>query len=219
MVAKSRSTAATRAPEPPTARNNKSGPKPNWFPELTLNSQKCFPPILLFQTVTWTVVQIWLLRYTKRSNRGEKRLFFIAISKSATQRPRKAYFINRHTTFCKELSFNFPEHQKILKSIKNPMRKSKKSEICLKFSGFFKKSENFENIFENFPLEIVLKIKIPDFRKFWIFWKMSKFSKIFHIFSIFSSDFFWISKFFDVLESWSSALSNKYYVYLWNMLP
>ena len=58
------------------------------------------------------------------------------------------YFINTHNTYCKELSFNFPEHQKILKSIKNPMRKSKKYEIFLKILTFFKKSKNFEN-FEN----------------------------------------------------------------------
>ena len=37
------------------------------------------------------------------------------------------------------------------------------------FLEFFKKSENFENIFEIFPLKIVLKIKIPDFRNFRIF--------------------------------------------------
>ena len=113
------------------------------------------------------------------------------------------YFINTHNTYCKELSFKFPEHQKILKSIKNPMRKSKKSEIFLKISGFFKKSEIFENMFENFPLKIVLKIKIPDFRNFRnfrIFWKFSRFSKIFQFFSIFSSIFLWISKNFDVLE-------------------
>ena len=66
--------------------------------------------------------------------------------KKAIQRPREAYFINKHNTYCKELNFNFPEHQKILKSIKKSMRKSKKSEIFLKILKIFKKSKIFENL-------------------------------------------------------------------------
>ena len=50
------------------------------------------------------------------------------------QRARGAYFVNRYDTFWKELNFNFPEHQKILKSIKNSFRKTKKSEKNPKFS-------------------------------------------------------------------------------------
>ena len=54
-------------------------------------------------------------------------------------RPREAYFINRHGTFRKEETFNFPEHQKFLKSIKNSSQKMKISE---KFSENFI-SKNF----------------------------------------------------------------------------
>ena len=50
------------------------------------------------------------------------------ISKNAVQRPREAYFINRHTTFWKEETFNVSEHQNFLKSIKKSLRKVKKSE-------------------------------------------------------------------------------------------
>ena len=57
--------------------------------------------------------------------------------KNAMQRPGGAYFVNRHGTFWKEETFSFPEHQKILKSIKNPSQKMKKSEIFLKNHDFF----------------------------------------------------------------------------------
>ena len=50
------------------------------------------------------------------------------ISKHAIQRPMEAYFVNRHTTFCKEQNLNFAEHQFFLKTIKNPSQKMKKSE-------------------------------------------------------------------------------------------
>ena len=102
-----------------------------------------------------------------------------------------AYFVNRHNTFWKELNFNFPEHQKILKSIKNPSQKMKKSEKFSKNQDFFGKSR-FSEIFE----------------------KIMKFSDFFQIFSFFEMDFLWISKNFDVLERGDAALYNKYYVYL-----
>ena len=58
----------------------------------------------------------------------EIQCFFIGFSKNAIQRPRDAYFVNKHNTFWKEETFSFPEHQKNLKSIKNPSQKMKKSE-------------------------------------------------------------------------------------------
>ena len=100
-----------------------------------------------------------------------KRAIFICFSENAMQRPRGAYFVNRHDTFWKELNFNFPEHQKNLKSIKKSFRKTKKSEE--------KKSKFFE-IFWFSP-------KIGNFLFFFekinwkSYWKKSRFSKIFEI--------------------------------------
>ena len=62
------------------------------------------------------------------------------------QRARGAYFVNRHDTFWKELNFNFPEHQNFLKFIKNPTRKSKKSEYFSRIWDFFRKSRKFSKI-------------------------------------------------------------------------
>ena len=53
----------------------------------------------------------------------------VGFSQTAMQRARGAYFANRHDTFWKELNFNFPEHQKILKFIKISLRNLKKCEI------------------------------------------------------------------------------------------
>ena len=63
-------------------------------------------------------------------------------------RPREAYFINEHTTFCKEQNLNFAEHQKILKTIKNSSQKMKKSETFPKISSqkISEKSENLKNL-------------------------------------------------------------------------
>ena len=58
-------------------------------------------------------------------------------SKKTIQRPREAYFINKHTTFCKEQNLNFAEHQKNLKTIKNPSQKMEEKNR--------KKIEQFEN--------------------------------------------------------------------------
>ena len=108
------------------------------------------------------------------------------------QRARGAYFVNRHGTFWKELNFNFPEHQKILKSIKNSLRKSKKPEI---FSKIFDFSENRKIFifFRKNQLKIVLKIqkmeflKISKFRKFMDFFK--SFSDFFNFLIDFLMDF------------------------------
>ena len=136
------------------------------------------------------------------------------------QRARGAYFANRHDTFWKELNFNFPEHQKILKFIKISWEEiekiwRKKIEIL----RFFSKSRKFSKIFENldffqYDFQLIFSKKIENFP---IFRKNRKISKNFQI--VFLNDFFMDFIFFDVLESWSSALSKKYYVYLWNMLP
>ena len=68
-------------------------------------------------------------------------VFFIDFSKKSIQRPREAYFINKRNTYWKELSFSFPEHQKILTSIKNSLRKLKKSEYFWKNQDFSKQSK------------------------------------------------------------------------------
>ena len=137
------------------------------------------------------------------------------------QRARGAYFANRHDTFWKELNFNFPEHHFFLKFIKKSLRKSKKSENCQKFWVFFRNLENFgkSHFFS-------IQFSIDFFGKFFKFFRgFLRFSKSFEISKknsfvlIFSMNFLWISFFFDVLESWSSALSKKYHVYLRNMLP
>ena len=75
------------------------------------------------------------------------------------QRAGGAYFVNKYGTFWKEENFNFPEHQKILKSIKNPFQK-------------MEKSETFSKIFENFE-----KSKNRKIRNFWKKIENSKFSK------------------------------------------
>ncbi len=49
------------------------------------------------------------------------------------------------STYCKELNFNFPEHQKCLKSIKNSSKKMKKSENLSKMFDIFEKIGNLEN--------------------------------------------------------------------------
>ena len=84
-------------------------------------------------------------------------LNFDNFAKNATQRPREAHFINKHTTFCKDQNISFPEHQNFLKSIKKSSQKTKKSENISKiFDIFEKKKRNFEKIakiskiFENF---------------------------------------------------------------------
>ena len=46
------------------------------------------------------------------------------ISNSFISTTVEAYFINRHTTFRNEWSFNFSKHQKFLKSIKKIAEKS-----------------------------------------------------------------------------------------------
>ena len=76
--------------------------------------------------------------------------FKVGFSQTAMQRARGAYFANRHDTFWKELNFNFPEHQKILKFIKKSLRKMENSENILKnhdFSKFskFSKISKFQN--------------------------------------------------------------------------
>ena len=83
------------------------------------------------------------------------------------QRARGAYFVNRHDTFWKELNFNFPEHQKILKFIKKSLRKSKNCEKFSKIFMFFSKIWKFSIFFE--------KINWKSY------WKKSRFSKIFEI--------------------------------------
>ena len=130
------------------------------------------------------------------------------------------YFINTHNTYCKELSFNFPEHQNFLKSIKKSDEKIEKIWNIFENFDIFQKSQKFRKfrksgilIFNTISNGTFSKI----FSKFSDFLKNPKISKIFQIFSIFSSIFLWNSKIFDVLESWSSALYNKYYVYLWNI--
>ena len=70
---------------------------------------------------------------------------FGLFSKSATQSPGGAYFINRSITFRDERSFNFSKHQKKLKSIKNPSQKKKKSENFRENHDFSKTSKFFEN--------------------------------------------------------------------------
>ena len=104
-------------------------------------------------------------------------------SNNALQRPRDAYFINRHTTFCKEQNLNFSEHQKNMKSIKNPSKKLKKSEIFLKNHDFF---ENFRKsrFPRKFPIENRIE-KIEIFEKFRHFGKNQDFPEIFSDFFIF----------------------------------
>ena len=121
-------------------------------------------------------------------------------SKNAVQRPREAYFINRHTTFCKEQNLNFSEHQNFLKSIKNSSQKMKKSEKIWKkkrnFSIFLKKNRHFwkfrktliffKGIFEHFP-------KI---------FKISDFFQKYQNFPIFSDFLRWI--FYGFQKKWCS---------------
>ena len=92
-------------------------------------------------------------------------LFLPRFSKNAVQRPREAYFINRHTTFCKEQTFNFPEYQKILKSIKNSSQKMKKSETFPKISDILKNRKfwKFRKISKNF--EKIEKTEISKISK------------------------------------------------------
>ena len=104
------------------------------------------------------------------------------------QRARGAYFVNRHGTFWKEGNFNFPEHPKFLKSIKNSLRKSKKPEIFLKILRFFRKSENFR-FFSKKSIENRIE-KHRDFRKFSRFRKKSQNFENFSDFFDFLVDFF-----------------------------
>ena len=80
------------------------------------------------------------------ANRQPGTCFCLDFQAYTQMRPREAYFINRHGTFRKEETFNFPEHQKILKSIKKSLRKVKKSKNFLKILDFLKKSK-----FSKFP--------------------------------------------------------------------
>ena len=137
-------------------------------------------------------------------------------SENAIQRHRGAYFVNKHNTLWKELTFLFPEHQKFSKSIKKSPRKLKKSEKHLKNLEFF---ENFRKsrFFQKISIENRIE-KIEIFENFRYFLKNHDFFENFSDFFIFWDGFFMDFIFFDVLESWSSALSKKYYVYLRNML-
>ena len=146
----------------------------------------------------------------------------VVFSQTAIQRPRGAYFVNKHNTFWKEETISFPEHQIFLKSIKNSTRKSKKSRKKLKISGFFGKIENFRKTQEFSTFSLIFRkfsVFFDFFEKFRFSRKIPKISIFFQIFSIFSSIFLWISKNFDVLERKMSPLSRKYHIYLRNMLP
>ena len=51
------------------------------------------------------------------------------------------YFINKHNTYCKELNFNFPEHQNKLKSIKKIDEKIEKIWNILEKNEIFKRND------------------------------------------------------------------------------
>ena len=106
----------------------------------------------------------------------------------------RAYFVNRYDTFWKELNFNFPEHQKNLKSIKKSFRKTKKSEKKFENFLFSRKSENFR-IFPKKSIENRIE-KNRDFRKFSRFRKNLKISILFSDFFVFINDFFMDFKIF-----------------------
>ena len=119
-----------------------------------------------------------------------------------------------------EKIWNIFEKIMIFQKIHDFSKKSKISKI-LKFQVFWfsigfrmqKKKLIFKTIFNKNIQKFSWFSKIVDF--FEKSWNFQYISDCFN----FLSDFFMDFKKKDVVESWSSALHNNYYVYLWNMLP
>ena len=98
---------------------------------------------------------------------------------------------------------------------------------CEKFSRFFQIFHEFSR-FSKFSKISKISIENPsvnfrkfrNFRNFWNFRKIDFFfGKYFTFFHFLRWIFLWIFKILDVLERGNAVRFNKYYVYLWNMLP
>ena len=123
----------------------------------------------------------------------------VVFSQTAIQRPRGAYFVNKHDSFWKEENISFPKHHFFLKSIKKSTRKSKKSEKKWNFrenQNISGKSKIFEKIGK-----IMKMSKILDF------FENFRFSQKIPKFSYFFSDFFdfLVEFFMDFKKFWCSG--------------
>ena len=114
-----------------------------------LFSPQMFPYSFDFFKCYFSIVKV-----VQKKGKSMKIAFF-TINDSSSELA--GYFINRHNTYCDELHFLFPEHQKISKSIKNPLRKLIKCEKFPQKSRFFENFRNFRKSQKNLKLQKISK--------------------------------------------------------------